>query len=60
MVTPNIVAPTSGRSSLTPGGGALTMPAMAAAALASTRAEIGLTPATSATEAIMVTSREPT
>ena len=55
-----MVAPTSGRSSASSTGGALTIPAIAAAAFASTRADTGLTPATSATEAIIATSRAPT
>ena len=60
MVTPNIVAPTIGRPLSTSTGGAETMPAMAAAALARIRAEIELTPATSVTAAIIVTSTPPT
>ncbi len=59
-MTPNIVAPTSGRSSDSSTGGALTIPAIAPAAFASTRADTELTPATSATEAIIATSRAPT
>ena len=60
MVTPNIVAPISGRVSPSSTGGAPTMPAIAAAALARIRAEIELSPATSVTEAIIVMSEPPT
>ena len=59
-MTPNIVAPTSGLESSCSTGGAPTIPAIAAAALASTRAEIEFSPATSVTEAISVTSVPPT
>ena len=60
MVTPNIVAPISGLVSPSSTGGAWIMPAIAAAALARIRAEIELTPATSVTEAIIITSLAPT
>ncbi len=60
VVTPNIEAPTSGRCSPSSTGGADTMPAIAAAALARMRPEIELMPATSVTEAIIVTSPAPT
>ena len=60
MVTPNIVAPISGRSSAAAGASACTMPAIAAAALARMRPEIELIPATSVTEAISVRSEPPT
>ena len=59
-MTPNIVAATSGRSSCTSTGGACTMPAIAAAALARICAEIELMPATSVTEAIIAMSATPT
>jgi hypothetical protein len=59
-VTPNIVAATSGRPSSSLGAGAFTMPAMAPAAFARMRAEIELMPATSVTDAIIVTSTPPT
>jgi hypothetical protein len=60
VVTPNIVAATNGRPSWTAGAGACTIPAIAAAALERIRAEIELMPATSVTEAIIVTSVPPT
>ena len=67
MVVPSLVFPlmllainSSGRSPASSTAGALTMPAIAAAALANTRAETALMPATSATEAIIATSRAPT
>ena len=60
MVTPNIDAPTSGLLSPRSISGAWIMPAIAAAALARIRAEIEFTPATSVTEAIIVTSLAPT
>ena len=59
-MTPNIVAPTSGFVSPSSTGGACIMPAIAAAAFARMRAEIEFTPATSVTEAIIVTSLAPT
>jgi hypothetical protein len=59
-VTPNIVAPTSGRVSPSSTGGALTIPAIAAAAFARIRALIEFSPATSVTDAIIVTSAPPT
>ena len=59
VVTPNIVAPTSGPC-WTSGGVAPAMPAIAAAALVMIRAEIELTPAMSTTEYIIVTSTVPT
>jgi hypothetical protein len=59
-VTPNIVAPISGRPPATSTGGAETIAAIAAAALARIRAEIEFTPATSVTAAISVTSTPPT
>ena len=60
MVTPNIVAAISGRCSGSSTGGAWTMPAIAAAALARIRAEIELIPATSVTAAIIARSLAPT
>ena len=60
VVTPNIVAAIRGRSSPRSGGSALAMPAMAAAALEITRAEMRFIPATSTTEGIIVTSDSPT
>ena len=60
VVTPNIVAATSGRPSSSCGAGARTMPAIAAAALARIRDEIELMPATSVTDAIIITSTPPT
>ena len=60
MVTPNIVAAISGRSSASSTGGACTMPAIAAAALARILPEIELIPATSVTAAIIATSLAPT
>ncbi len=59
VVTPNIVAPTSGLCSI---GGTddETMPAMAPAALVRIWAEIELIPAMSTTEYIIVTSTAPT
>ena len=60
-MTPNIVAPTTGRSSCPPTtAAACAMPAAAAAALPSTRRETALRPATSTTEYVMVTSLSPT
>ena len=56
VVTPNIVAAISGLSPASAGGSVLTMPAMAAAALAMMRAEMRLMPATSTTAGIIVTS----
>ena len=56
VVTPNIVAATTGRDSPRSTGGAVTMPEMAAAALARIRAETELSPATSVTAGISVTS----
>jgi hypothetical protein len=58
-VTPNIVAPISGRCSPSETGGAPTIPAIAAAALARIRAEIEFRPATSVTDAISATSTPP-
>ncbi len=56
-----MVAPTSGRlSSRAGGGGAVTMPTIAAAALERIRAEIELMPATSTTDAIIAMSTAPT
>ena len=60
VVTPNIEAPISGFCSPSSTGGACIMPAIAAAALARMRPEIEFTPATSVTEAIIVTSLAPT
>ena len=60
VVTPNIVAPTSGRCSPSSTAGAPTMPAIAAAAFARIRAEIEFTPATSVTEPMSITSAAPT
>jgi hypothetical protein len=60
VVTPNIVAPMSGRCSPGAGGSAPAIPAMAAAALVRIRAETALMPAMSTTEYIIVTSRAPT
>ena len=60
VVTPNIVAATSGRPPSSAGASASTMPAIAAAALARMRDEIELMPATSVTEAIIITSTPPT
>ena len=59
-MTPNIVAPTSGFPPSTAGGSAVTMPAIAAAALARMRAETALIPAMSTTEYVIVTSVAPT
>ena len=58
-MTPNIVAATSGFCSSC-GIVARAMPAIAAAALAMIRAETELTPETSTTEYIIVTSTAPT
>jgi hypothetical protein len=60
VVTPNIDAPTRGLTSPRSISGAWIMPAIAAAALARMRPEIEFTPATSVTEAIIVTSAAPT
>jgi hypothetical protein len=62
VVTPNIVAPTSGASpaSSSPGPRAPAIPAIAAAALPSTRREIRFNPARSTTGYISVTSDSPT
>ena len=49
-MTPNIDAATSGRCSASGGASALTMPAIAPAALVRIRAEIRLMPAMSTTE----------
>src|SRR6185312_16273878 len=62
VVTPNMLAAISGRSLVSGAAGspAVTMPAMAAAALPSTRREIRLSPATSTTEYMTQTSLAPT
>ena len=60
VVTPNIIAPTSGRASRAAGADAFAIPAIAPAALARIRAEIWLIPAMSTTEYIIVTSLAPT
>ena len=59
VVTPNIVAPTSGFAS-SAGTVRPTMPAIAPAAFAMIRADTRLTPAMSTTEYIIVTSTAPT
>ena len=59
-MTPNIDAAISGRCSPSSTGGAWSIPAMAAAALARMRPEIEFTPAMSVTDAIIVTSLAPT
>src|SRR6266851_760745 len=59
VVTPNIVAAIRGRCSPSSIGGELTMPAIAAAALARMRPEIELIPATSVTDAIRAMSLAP-
>jgi hypothetical protein len=56
VVTPNIVAATTGRRSPAGSSGAVTMPAIAAAALARTRSETELRPATSVTAGAITTS----
>ena len=55
-----MVAATTGPCAVTSTGAAVTMPAIAAAALASTRAETEFSPATSVTAGIMTTSLTPT
>ena len=60
VVTPNIVAPTSGRSPAPSGAAALAIPAIAPAALVRICDEIWLIPAMSTTEYIIVTSTAPT
>jgi hypothetical protein len=50
VVTPNIVAPTSGRSPVASGTLAVAMPAIAPAAFVRMRAEIPLMPEMSTTE----------
>ena len=60
VVTPNIVAPTSGRSPRPSGTVAVAIPAIAPAALVRICAEIWLIPAMSTTEYIIVTSTAPT
>ena len=59
VVTPNIVAPISGLSTVT-GAPTVTIPAMAAAAFERMREETALMPEMSTTEGIIVTSLEPT
>ena len=59
VVTPNWLAATSGRSSPSSTGAALTMPAIAAAALAMMRALRALTPAMSTTDAASIMSLSP-
>ena len=60
VVTPNIVAPTSGRSPASGGGAARAIPAMAPAAFVRIRAEMRLIPEMSTTEYIIVMSTAPT
>jgi hypothetical protein len=60
VVTPNIVAPISGRDSSRVTRGAPTIPAIAPAALARICSEIEFRPATSVTDAISVRSVPPT
>lgn len=60
VVTPNIVSPTTGRSSSTSGSGVATIPAIAWAALPRTVREMRLIPATSVTEYIIAMSDGPT
>jgi hypothetical protein len=59
-VTPNIVAPMSGRSPDRSGTLAVAIPAIAPAALVRIWAEIWLIPEMSTTEYIIVTSTAPT
>ena len=60
VVTPNIVAPTSGRSPLRAGTVDVAIPAIAPAALVRICDEIWLIPEMSTTEYIIVTSTAPT
>ena len=60
VVTPNMVAPTSGRSPVSSGAAAVAIPAIAPAALVRIREEIWLIPEMSTTEYIIVTSVAPT
>jgi len=59
-VTPNIVAPTSGRSPVAAGTLAVAIPAIAPAAFVRIRAEIWLMPEMSTTEYVIVMSTAPT
>ncbi len=60
VVTPNIVAPTSGRASGRAGTSTCAIAAIAAAAFARIRSEIALIPAMSTTEYVIDTSTAPT